>query len=214
MLKLCMSAPLILSSLFSVTLLTIAARADTTEKILEIAIFAGGCFWCVESDFDGVPGVVKTISGFSGGVTPNPTYREVVTENTGHREVVQITFDPKTVTYAHLVDVLFHSIDPTDEGGQFCDRGHSYTTAIYAITTEQKKIAEEVKKNLQDSDVLEKPIVTPIEDAGPFFMADEYHQNFYKKSPVRYNFYRFNCSRNARVQALWGENAYHGIVKN
>ena len=208
------SAPLILSLLISAALLTRTVRANNTELGLEIAIFAGGCFWCVESDFDAVTGVVKTISGFSGGVTPNPTYNQVVTERTGHREVVQITFDPKKVTYARLVNVLFHSIDPTDGGGQFCDRGHSYTTAIYAITPEQKKIAEEVKKKLQDSDVLEKPIVTPIEDAGPFFMADEYHQNFYKKRPLRYNFYRFNCSRNARVPALWGNNAYHGIVKN
>ncbi|MDD9905106.1 MAG: peptide-methionine (S)-S-oxide reductase MsrA [Rhodospirillaceae bacterium] len=208
------SAPLILSLLFSAALLAGPARADTAEKGLETAIFAGGCFWCVESDFDKVPGVVKTISGFSGGVTPNPTYKQVVTESTGHREVVQITFDPKKVTYAHLVDVLFHSVDPTDGGGQFCDRGHSYSTAIYATTPEQKKTAEAVKKKLQDSGVLKKPIVTPIEDAGPFFPAEEYHQDFYTKSPVRYKFYRFNCGRNARVQALWGENAHKGIAKH
>lgn len=208
------SASLILSLLFSAALLAGPARADTAEKGLETAIFAGGCFWCVESDFDKVPGVVKTISGFSGGVTPNPTYKQVVTEITGHREVVQITFDPKKVTYAHLVDVLFHSVDPTDGGGQFCDRGHSYSTAIYATTPEQKKTAEAVKKKLQDSGVLKKPIVTPIEDAGPFFPAEEYHQDFYTKSPVRYKFYRFNCGRNARVQALWGENAHKGIAKH
>tara|TARA_Y100000588_G_scaffold339257_1_gene381810 strand:+ start:201 stop:845 length:645 start_codon:yes stop_codon:yes gene_type:complete len=207
-------ALLILSLLFSAALMASPARADTSEKGLETAIFAGGCFWCVESDFDNVPGVVKTISGYSGGFTPNPTYKQVVRENTGHREVVQITFDPKKVTYAHLVDVLFHSVDPTDGGGQFCDRGHSYTTAIYATTPEQKKIAEEVKKKLQDSGVLKKPIVTPIEDAGPFFPAEEYHQDFYTKSPVRYKFYRFNCGRNARVQALWGENAHKGIAKH
>jgi len=208
------SASLILSLLFSAALLAGPARADTAEKGLETAIFAGGCFWCVESDFDKVPGVVKTISGFSGGVTPNPTYKQVVTESTGHREVVQITFYPKKVTYAHLVDVLFHSVDPTDGGGQFCDRGHSYSTAIYATTPEQKKTAEAVKKKLQDSGVLKKPIVTPIEDAGPFFPAEEYHQDFYTKSPVRYKFYRFNCGRNARVQALWGENAHKGIAKH
>ena len=208
------SASVILSLLFSAALLAGPARADTAEKGLETAIFAGGCFWCVESDFDKVPGVVKTISGFSGGVTPNPTYKQVVTESTGHREVVQITFYPKKVTYAHLVDVLFHSVDPTDGGGQFCDRGHSYSTAIYATTPEQKKTAEAVKKKLQDSGVLKKPIVTPIEDAGPFFPAEEYHQDFYTKSPVRYSFYRFNCGRNARVQALWGENAHKGIAKH
>ena len=208
------SASLILSLLFSAALLAGPARADTAEKGLETAILAGGCFWCVEADFDKVPGVVKTISGFSGGVTPNPTYKQMVTESTGHREVVQITFDPKKVTYAHLVDVLFHSVDPIDGGGQFCDRGHSYSTAIYATTPEQKKTAEAVKKKLQDSGVLKKPIVTPIEDAGPFFPAEEYHQDFYTKSPVRYKFYRFNCGRNARVQALWGENAHKGIAKH
>ena len=208
------SASLILSLLFSAALLAGPARADTAEKGLETAIFAGGCFWCVEADFDKVPGVVKTISGFSGGVTPNPTYKQMVTESTGHREVVQITFDPKKVTYAHLVDVLFHTVRPIDGGGQFCDRGHSYSTAIYATTPEQKKTAEAVKKKLQDSGVLKKPIVTPIEDAGPFFPAEEYHQDFYTKSPVRYKFYRFNCGRNARVQALWGENAHKGIAKH
>ena len=208
------SASLIFSLLFSAALLAGPARADTAEKGLETAIFAGGCFWCVEADFDKVPGVVKTISGFSGGVTPNPTYKQMVTESTGHREVVQITFDPKKVTYAHLVDVLFHSVDPIDGGGQFCDRGHSYSTAIYATTPEQKKTAEAVKKKLQDSGVLKKPIVTPIEDAGPFFPAEEYHQDFYTKSPVRYKFYRFNCGRNARIQALWGENAHKGIAKH
>lgn len=204
----------VLGLLLTTLLFTGAARADGAEKGLETAIFAGGCFWCVESDFDNVPGVLKTISGYTGGVTPNPTYKQVVAENTGHREAVQITYDPKKVTYAHLVDVLFHSVDPTDGGGQFCDRGHSYTTAIYATTPEQKRIAEEVKRKLQASGVLKKPIVTPIEDAGPFFPAEEYHQDFYTKSPVRYNFYRFNCGRNARVQALWGADAHKGIAKH
>ena len=208
-----MSVPLILGSLFSGILLTNLVQAEPIKKGLEVAIFAGGCFWCVEFDFDNVPGVVKTISGFSGGNFPNPTYKQVVTTNTGHREVVQITYDPKKVTYAHLVSVLFHSVDPTDGGGQFCDRGHSYTTAIYVTTPEQKRIAEEVKKKLQESEVLKAPIVTPIEYAGPFFPADEYHQDFYRKSPVRYKYYRFNCGRNARLQALWGNDAHKGIAK-
>ena len=207
-------ASFLLGLLFSAILLTSPLRAEKATDGTEIAIFAGGCFWCVESDFDGVPGVLKTISGFTGGKTANPTYKQVVTESTGHREAVQITYDPKKVTYAHLVDILFHSVDPTDKGGQFCDRGFSYTTAIYATTPEQKRVAEKVKMKLQDSGVLKAPIVTPIEDAGPFFAAEGYHQDFYKKSAVRYNFYRFNCGRNARVQALWGENAHKGIAKH
>ena len=208
-----MSVSLVLGSLLSAILLTNPVQSEPTEKGLEIAIFAGGCFWCVEFDFDKVPGVVKTISGFSGGDFPNPTYKQVVTTNTGHREVVQITYDPKKVTYAQLVSILFHSVDPTDSGGQFCDRGHSYTTAIYVMTPEQKRIAEEVKKKLQESGVLKAPIVTPIKYAGPFFPADEYHQDFYRKSPVRYKFYRFNCGRNARLQALWGNDAHKDIAK-
>jgi len=209
-----MSVSLVLGSLLSAILFTNSVQSEPTEKGLEIAIFAGGCFWCVEFDFDKVPGVVKTISGFSGGDLPNPTYKQVVTSNTGHREVVQVTYDPKKVTYAHLVSVLFHSVDPTDGGGQFCDRGHSYTTAIYVTTPEQKRIAEEVKKKLQESKVLKAPIVTPIKHAGPFFPAEEYHQDFYRKSPVRYKFYRFNCGRNARLQALWGKDALKGTPKH
>ena len=209
-----MSVSLVLGSLLSAILLTNPVQSEPTEKGLEIAIFAGGCFWCVEFDFDKVPGVVKTISGFSGGDFPNPTYKQVVTSNTGHREVVQVTYDPKKVTYAHLVSVLFHSVDPTDGGGQFCDRGHSYTTAIYVTTPEQKRIAEEVKKKLQESKVLKAPIVTSIKHAGPFFPAEEYHQDFYRKSPVRYKFYRFNCGRNARLQALWGKDALKGTPKH
>ena len=224
-----MSVSLVLGSLLSAILFTNPVQSEPTEKGLEIAIFAGGCFWCVEFDFDKVPGVVKTISGFSGGDFPNPTYKQVVTSNTGHREVVQvtydsamddhteaiqITYDPKKVTYAHLVSVLFHSVDPTDGGGQFCDRGHSYTTAIYVTTPEQKRIAEEVKNKLQESKVLKAPIVTPIKHAGPFFPAEEYHQDFYRKSPVRYKFYRFNCGRNARLLALWGKDAHKGTPKH
>ena len=214
MLKPRASASIVLGLLLSALLFAGSARAADTGKTLETAIFAGGCFWCVESDFDTVPGVVKTVSGFTGGITPNPTYKQVVSKNTGHREAVQITYDPKKVTYAHLVDILFHSVDPTDGGGQFCDRGVSYTTAIYATTPEQKQIAEKVKKTLQNSGVLKAPIVTPIEDAGPFFPAEDYHQDFYTKSPIRYKFYRFNCGRDSRIGSLWGKDAHKGIAKH
>jgi peptide-methionine (S)-S-oxide reductase len=214
MLKPRANATIGLGLLLSALLFAGSARAADTGKTLETAIFAGGCFWCVESDFDAVPGVVKTVSGFTGGITPNPTYKQVVNEATGHREAVRITFDPKKVTYAHLVDILFHSVDPTDGGGQFCDRGESYTTAIFATTPEQKRIAEESKVRLEASGILKDPIATMIEDAGPFFPAEDYHQNFYKESPVRYKFYRYRCGRDARVQALWGKDAHRGIAKH
>ena len=203
---------LVLGLLFVATVLSGPIRAEPAEKGLETAIFAGGCFWCVESDFDGVPGVVKTVSGYTGGIMPNPTYTQVSSEKTGHREAVQVTYDPKSVSYETLVDVFWHSVDPTDDGGQFCDRGPSYKTAIFAVTPEQKRIAQESKKKLEASGVLKKPVVTLIADAGPFFPAEDYHQNFYKKNPIRYKFYRFNCGRDARLEVLWGKDAHRGIT--
>ena len=208
------SAAIFLGMLLSAALLTSPARGAAAESDLRTAIFAGGCFWCVESDFDAVPGVVETVSGYTGGITPNPTYKQVTYEKTGHREAVRITYDPKKVSYETLVDILFHSVDPTDDGGQFCDRGESYTTAIFATTPEQKRIAEAVKRKLQDSGILKDPILTPIEDAGPFFPAEDYHQDYYEKNPVRYRFYRLRCGRDGRVQALWGADAHKGIAKH
>ncbi|NKB54787.1 MAG: peptide-methionine (S)-S-oxide reductase MsrA [Alphaproteobacteria bacterium] len=204
----------VLGLLLSALSATAFAQAGTSEKDLKTAIFAGGCFWCVESDFDNVPGVVRTISGYTGGITPNPTYKQVSADNTGHREAVQITYDPKKVSCAALVDILFHSVDPTDGGGQFCDRGESYKTAIFATSAEQKRIAQETKHTLQESKILKDPIVTTIEDAGPFFPAEDYHQDYYKKNPVRYRFYRHRCGRDGRVEALWGKDAHRGIAKH
>lgn len=195
-------------------LATGTARAETTEKGHETAIFAGGCFWCVESDFDSVPGVVRTISGYTGGITPNPTYKQVSTDTTGHREAVEITYDPKKVSYETLVDILFRSVDPTDGGGQFCDRGESYKTAIFVTSPAQKKIAEESKQKLQKSGVLKKPVVTTIEVAGPFFPAETYHQDYYEKNPLRYKLYRYRCGRDARIEAVWGKEAHRGIAKH
>jgi peptide-methionine (S)-S-oxide reductase len=214
MLKRCSGAVIALGFLIFATLATGLSPAAAAEKGSAVAIFAGGCFWCVESDFDNVPGVVRTISGYTGGITPNPTYKQVSAEKTGHREAVQIYYDPKKVSYETLVDILWRSIDPTDGGGQFCDRGESYTTAIFATTPEQKCIAEESKVRLEASGILKDPIATMIEDAGPFFPAEDYHQNFYKESPVRYKFYRYRCGRDARVQALWGKDAHRGIAKH
>ena len=193
-----------------------AETAETAEKGHETAIFSGGCFWCVESDFDNVPGVVRTISGYTGGITPNPTYKQVSTDKTGHLEAVEIIYDPKKVSYETLVDILFHSVDPTDDGGQFCDRGESYKTAIFATSPAQEQIAVEVKQKLQDAGVLKKPIVTKIEEAGPFFPAETYHQDYYEKNPVRYKLYRYRyrCGRRGRVEALWGKEAHRGIAKH
>jgi peptide-methionine (S)-S-oxide reductase len=170
-----------------------------------VATFAGGCFWCVEADFDKVPGVVATTSGFMGGTTSNPTYKQVTAGGTGHIEVVQIIYEPKTVSYQHLLDVFWKSVDPYDGGGQFCDRGESYTTAIFAHDDEQRKLADASKERLQKEGPLKQPIATEIRAAGPFTGAEEYHQNFYQKNPIRYAFYRQGCGRDARLEAIWGK---------
>ena len=177
-----------------------------------IATFAGGCFWCVESDFDNVPGVMRTISGYTGGTLLDPTYKQVTAGGTGHREAVQIFYDPLEVTFAMLVEIFWRSVDPTDDGGQFCDRGESYETAIFANSADQKRLAEASKGRLQRSGVLKRPIVTPIETAGRFYPAEDYHQDFYKKSSLRYRIYRYGCGRDARVRKLWGADAYRGIT--
>ena len=178
-----------------------------------LAIFAGGCFWCFESDFDRVPGVTKTISGHTGGSLKNPTYRDVVRGGTGHREAVQIFYEPSKVTYEMLLEVFWRSVDPTDGGGQFCDRGVSYETAVFVTSLDQRRSAEASKKALMSSGALKKPIVTKIEDAGTFYPAEDYHQDYYKKNPVRYKFYRYNCGRDQRVEQLWGDQAYKGIIR-
>jgi peptide-methionine (S)-S-oxide reductase len=180
----------------------------------EVATFAGGCFWCVESDFDGVPGVVRTISGYTGGALKDPTYKQASAGGTGHREAVQIFYDPKKVTYATLLEVFWRSVDPTDGGGQFCDRGESYQTAIFAGSPEQKRLAEESKRKLQESGALKRPVVTPIEVAGPFYAAEDYHQDYYKKSSLSYTFYRYRCGRDDRVRDLWGADAHRGIAEH
>ena len=182
-----------------------AAKPTSTE----IATFAGGCFWCVESDFDKVDGVISTVSGFMGGKTPNPSYKDVTAGGTGHLEVVQITFDPAKVTYQKLVDHFWRTIDPYDAGGQFCDRGESYTTAIFTHTPEQKMVAEASKEALTKSGPLKQPIATQIRDASAFTAAEDYHQDFYVKNPARYKFYRFGCGRDQRLAELWGKKAGH-----
>ncbi|PHQ69719.1 MAG: peptide-methionine (S)-S-oxide reductase [Sneathiella sp.] len=213
---------LLKSRLRRLTLLFFAAFAgvagfagmSAAEAKTETAIFAGGCFWCVESDFDHVPGVLETLSGYTGGTLENPTYRDVTAGGSGHYEAVKITFDPAKTSYATLVDIFWRSVNPTDAGGQFCDRGASYATAIFATTDEQKTIAEMSKQDLDTSGKLEAAIVTPILPATEFYAAEDYHQDYYQKNPIRYNFYRTSCRRDASVEALWGDEAHRGITEH
>ncbi|WP_245588349.1 peptide-methionine (S)-S-oxide reductase MsrA [Desulfocurvus vexinensis] len=190
---------------FAMTLLTLPALA--AQPGLSTATFAGGCFWCVEADFLSVPGVVEAVSGFSGGSEPDPTYKQVSAGLTGHLEAVQVTFDPARVSYAQLVEWFWRHHDPTDADGQFCDRGRQYGPAIFVHDKEQRRVAEESRRRLVESKVLPGPVRTPIVDFAAFFPAEEYHQRYSKKNPLRYQFYRFNCEREATLRALWGEQA-------
>ena len=196
---------------FLVTAATALVLAGSGLKAQEqeTAIFAGGCFWCVEADFDKVPGVVETVSGYTGGTVEDPTYEQVSAEDTGHREAVRITYDPDQVSYEELLTAFWHSVDPTDAGGQFCDRGESYTTAIFVENEEQRQMAEVSKEEARQE--LGQEIVTSIEEAGPFYRAEDYHQDYYEKSPVRYRYYRWSCGRDERIEELWGEAAFEGI---
>ncbi len=178
-----------------------------------VATFAGGCFWCVESDFDKVPGVLETVSGYTGGTLENPTYDAVTQGGTGHYEAVRITYDPAKVSYEKLLDVFWHSVDPTDAGGQFCDRGESYRTAVFAHSPEQERAAVASKKAIGESGALKGSIVTPILMAKAFYPAEDYHQGYYMKDPLRYRFYRFGCGRDNRLREVWGKEALRGIEK-
>lgn len=166
------------------------------------AIFAGGCFWCTESDFDHMPGVVSTTSGYSGGRVANPTYEQVSRGNTGHIEAVRVVYDRGRISYAALVDRFFRTIDPLDSGGSFCDRGYQYRSAIFVRNAEERRIAEAAKARVQRR--LGRPVATLILPARNFYAAEEYHQDYYRKNPVRYRFYRWNCGRQQRLDALWG----------
>lgn len=189
----------------------LAAVASAAPKQDEkaVAIFAGGCFWCMEPPFDKLDGVLSTTSGYTGGAEVNPTYRQVASGRTGHREAVRIEYDPKRVDYARLLEVFWRNIDPLDRRGQFCDKGAHYTSAIYALDDEQRAAAEASKAALVSGGKLQGEIQTEILPAGAFYPAEEYHQDYYTKNPVRYNYYRWGCGRDARLKKLWGEQAGH-----
>jgi len=173
--------------------------ASATAK----ATFAGGCFWCTEADFDKVDGVISTTSGYTGGHVANPTYQDVGRGGTGHTEAVEIVYDPAKVTYQQLLDVFWRNHDPLAKNRQFCDRGEQYRPAIFYHDDEQRRLAEAAKANVQKR--FKQPIQTEITAAGPFYPAEEYHQDYYLKNPVRYKFYRFNCGRDARLEELFGK---------
>jgi methionine-S-sulfoxide reductase len=168
-----------------------------------VAIFASGCFWCTESDFEKVPGVVEAVSGYIGGTDPDPTYREVSAGGTGHAEAVRLRYDPDVVTYEELLDVYWRNVDFLDAGGQFCDRGDQYRSAIFVRDEAQKRAALESKRELERSGRYGGPVVTQVVEGGTFHPAEDYHQDYYKKNPLRYKFYRYGCGRDARLAELW-----------
>ena len=178
---------------------TMSDNAMTKER----AIFAGGCFWCMEKPFEELDGVLSVTSGYSGGSNANPTYENYSAG--GHIEVVEIVYDPARVSYDKLLDVYWQQVNPTDSGGQFVDRGHAYTTAIFYTTEDQKKQAEESKAELDKRGIYDKPIVTPIEAAQPFYAAEDYHQDYYKENPLRYKYYRHGSGRDAYLDEIWGK---------
>lgn len=177
---------------------------DTAQNTsqLETAIFAGGCFWCMEKPFDHVKGVTATVSGYSGGHLENPTYKQVSSGTSGHVEVLQVTYDPAVVSYDQLLDVFWRNIDPFDAGGQFCDRGSQYRSEIFAVGEAQKNAA--IASKAKHEKLLGRDIVTQITDASTFYPAEDYHQDYYNKNPIRYRFYRGRCGRDDRLEEVWG----------
>lgn len=174
------------------------------KDVLAVATFAAGCYWCVESDFDKVDGVVETISGFMGGQTKNPTYAEVGQGGTGHAEVVQLKFDPAKVSYEKLLDYYWHHVDFLDGGGQFCDRGDQYRPVIFTHSGEQERLAKASMEALAKSGKFDKPIAVAIEPASTFTPGPDYHQDYYKTNALQYRYYRWGCGRDKRIAALWG----------
>ena len=192
---------------FALVAASAVAQTPAAPGATAKAIFAGGCFWCVESDFDKVPGVLATTSGYTGGSVANPSYEQVSSKHTGHAEAVEIAYDPGKVSYEQLLDRYWHSIDPTTKDAQFCDHGTPYRTAIFAIDPAQLQAAKASLDALQKNKPFKDPIVTEIVAAGPFYAAEDYHQDYYKKNPLRYQYYRSACGRDARLKQLWGDKA-------
>lgn len=188
--------------LFSLLILPSVSSATTIEK-KATAIFAGGCFWCLEADFDKVPGVIKTVSGYTGGTIQNPSYENVSQGSTGHFEAVYVEYNPSEVSYQKLLNVFWHSVDPTNSTGQFCDKGDQYRSAIFYQDKKQKTLSEKSKNDLLKSGRF-KNIATTILPATTFYPAETYHQDYYQKNPIRYKYYRYRCGRDQRLKEVWG----------
>jgi peptide-methionine (S)-S-oxide reductase len=183
----------------------LAASTLTAAPATGKAVFAGGCFWCEETAFEGVPGVISVVSGYTGGQKKNPTYEEVSAGGTGHAESVEVTYDPAKISYEKLLEIFWHNVDPLQANGQFCDHGNQYRSAIFYGNDAQHAAAEASKRKLEEEPRFKGKIVTQIVPASTFYPAEEYHQDFYKKSPLRYRTYRAGCGRDARLRELWGQ---------
>jgi peptide-methionine (S)-S-oxide reductase len=197
-------SPMLRKTLIAACLLAAAVGGAPAQDKTAKAIFAGGCFWCVEADFDKVPGVISTTSGYINGTVKNPSYKQVSAGGTGHAEAVEIVYDPAKVSYAKLLDVFWRNIDPLVKDKQFCDSGDMYRTAIFYLDDEQKKLAEETRKKVA-AKFAPRVVYTEISKADTFYPAEDYHQDYYKKNEARYNFYRWNCGRDQRLEQLWGK---------
>jgi peptide-methionine (S)-S-oxide reductase len=178
-----------------------AQSPSQAQDQLKTAVFAGGCFWCVEEAFDKVEGVAETTSGYTGGVVPNPTYEQVSAGHTGHAEAVRVKYDPKLVSYDRLLDVFWRNVDAFDSGGQFCDRGSSYRSAVFVANEEEQRLANESKAEITRR--FGRPVATEIVPATPFYPAEGYHQDYHHKNPLRYTFYKWNCGRAQRLEGIW-----------
>ncbi|WP_336739937.1 peptide-methionine (S)-S-oxide reductase MsrA [Aureimonas altamirensis] len=189
--------------------LAASLAGGTAMAAEQTAVFAGGCFWSVESHLESIPGVVSAVSGFTGGKTQNPTYPQVIAGDTGHMEAVQVTYDPQQVTYEALLNAFWHSIDPTDPNGQFCDKGSQYRTAVFTSSPAEKAAAEASRDTVRKE--LGQDVATQILPALPFYAAEDYHQDFAKNNPVRYEAYRVGCGRDRALRAVWGERAFAGL---
>lgn len=201
----------VLSSLLLLSAVFFGRSAFTETTSQQVAIFAGGCFWCMQSPFDKLKsaGVISTRVGYTGGPKDNPTYKEVSAGGTGHREAIEVTFDPTKITYQKLLDIFWVNIDPLDPKGQFCDKGEQYTSAIFFTNDSQQKDAEKSKADLISSKKIIGAIATEILPAKKFFPAEEYHQSYYEKNPIRYSFYRSRCGRDERLKEVWGQGQKH-----
>ncbi|MCU7852014.1 MAG: peptide-methionine (S)-S-oxide reductase MsrA [Candidatus Thiodiazotropha sp. (ex Monitilora ramsayi)] len=202
---------LLLAGMFIIISAQAEIKTDemSSDDSLAVATFAGGCFWCTESDFEKLDGVAKVISGYAGGTHMNPTYQEVSSGATKHLESVEVYYDPDKISYDKLLDAFWKMVNPTDMGGQFVDRGYQYSTAIFYHNEAQRRTAEASLKRLSASGRYDQAIVTPIREAGTFYDAEDYHQDYYKRNPVRYKFYRWNSGRDQYLAKVWGKETLH-----